>query len=778
MDFHIYQNLIEGLPYGFAYHRLILDEKNLPTDYQILTANKAFGDLTGVNSTELINQLASHAINHLPKSDFDRIQVYGEIVALQTRRELEYFSKEKNCWFKETVYCQEPNHFVVVLEDITEQKNTKGALKESLTKWVKLFDILPIGVSIADKNRSLLEFNQTLSNIVGITKEGLEQGLYKKRKYYGFDGKLLEPEDMPTARMLREQRPVHAMEVGIEKEDGSFVWTEVSGMPLPFDDETCVIVTTDITEKKHSEQVLLFAKEQADSANHAKSEFVANMSHEIRTPLNGVIGFSELLSNTKLDSLQKEYVHNTIVSANSLLGIINDILDFSKIEARKMELDEVKVDLIELMEQIIDILKYKSHEKKLELLLNYEPTMPRFVMIDPVRLKQILMNLLSNAIKFTDSGEVELSVAFKQETDSNGKYHFAVRDTGIGISDEDRKKLFKEFSQADASVTRKFGGTGLGLTISDSLVGMMGGALNFETKLGQGSLFYFDLVRDFSVGEKSPDGDFTNTKRVLIVDDNSNNRRILSQTLLSSNHIVTEATNGQEALEKIMNSEPFDVVIMDYHMPVLDGLEACRWIREELKLSSKDLPIILLHSSGDDVKISKYSVEYEINQKLVKPVKAYDLYKALGSIHKTESNDPVSDSLEDVVLIKQSNLQPNILLVEDNLINRKLMKKFLSLWYPNANLTEAEDGQAAVSKFQSAKPDLVLMDIQMPVMDGLTATKLIRESEDSNEKVPIIALTAGALVEEKDKCFSVGMNDFLSKPIDTKALREILQKYL
>ncbi|TGN07918.1 PAS domain-containing hybrid sensor histidine kinase/response regulator [Leptospira ilyithenensis] len=779
MDFHIYQSLIEGLPYGFAYHRLISDDKNQPKDYQILAVNAAFENLTGVFSENITNRFASEVMGLLPKSGFDRIQVYGNITVHRTRREIEYYLKENDRWFKETIYYHEPDHFAVVLEDITEKKNTKGALRESVTKWIKLFDILPIGVSIIDKNRTLLEFNQTLSDIVGITREGLEQGLYKYRKYYGSNGKLLLPEDMPTAKAIREQKPIHSMEVGIEKEDGSFIWTEVSAMPLPFEEESCVIVTTDITEKKQSEQVLLFAKEQADAANHAKSEFVANMSHEIRTPLNGVIGFSELLSNTELDSLQKEYVHNTIVSANSLLGIINDILDFSKIEARKMELDEVEVDLVELLEQIIDILKYKSDEKKLELLLNYEPDLPRFITADPIRLKQVLMNLLSNAIKFTDAGEVELQVIFKENDPPKGLFRFSVRDTGIGISEKDRKKLFKEFSQGDASTTRKFGGTGLGLTISDSLVGMMGGTLNLETEVGKGSIFYFDLVSAFSKDEKKLLGKFANAKRILIVDDNDNNRRILSQTLIGSNQIVEEAGNGKEALEKIMNSDPFDLVIMDYQMPVLDGLETTRWIREELKLSPTDLPIILLHSSGEDMKMIKYSVEYGINQKLVKPVKSYDLYKAIKSIHQKQSNHRSVISSKENNPIKSNLSGPKILLVEDNLINRKLMKKFLSQWYPNACLIEAEDGQAAVTQFQSKRPDLVLMDIQMPVMDGLTATKMIRESENSNERtVPIIALTAGALVEEKDKCFSVGMNDFLTKPVDTKALKEILQKYL
>lgn len=251
MDFHIYQSLIEGLPYGFAYHRLILDEEKQPKDYQILAVNAAFENLTGVFSEKIVDRFASEITDLLPKSDFDRVQVYGNITIHRTRREIEYFVKEKNRWFKETVYYHEPDHFAVVLEDITEKKNTKGALRESVTKWVKLFDILPIGVSIVDKNRTLSEFNQTLSDIVGITKEGLEQGLYKQRKYYGSNGKLLSSDDMPTAIALREQRPIHAMEVGIEKEDGSFIWTEVSAMPLPFEDESCVIVTTDITEKNN-----------------------------------------------------------------------------------------------------------------------------------------------------------------------------------------------------------------------------------------------------------------------------------------------------------------------------------------------------------------------------------------------------------------------------------------------------------------------------------------------------------------------------------------------
>jgi len=305
-------------------------------------------------------------------------------------------------------------------------------------------------------------------------------------------------------------------------------------------------------EIKKKNKDLDIALQKAEKASKAKSEFLANMSHEIRTPLNGVIGFSELLSNTDLTPLQEQYLKNTNTSAHSLMGIINDILDFSKIEAGKLELEKIRTDIIELIEDTSDIMRYQVSTKDIELLVNFNHDMPRYAIVDPIRLRQILVNLLNNAVKFTDKGEIELKVTFTKVKDNIGVFGFSVRDTGIGISNEQKKKLFKAFSQADSSTTRKFGGTGLGLTISNKLAKKMGGEIKLKSVPGKGTTFFFDITTEFDSGEKSAYSDLKHIKRILIVDDNDNNRMILEHTLKHWNIESISCDCGLSALNMII----------------------------------------------------------------------------------------------------------------------------------------------------------------------------------------------------------------------------------
>ncbi len=537
--------------------------------------------------------------------------------------------------------------------------------------------------------------------------------------------------------------------------------------------------------KVNLEKELIAAREIAMEASNAKSEFLANMSHEIRTPLNGVIGFTDLLKNTPLNDLQLQYLENANISAHFLLGIISDILDMTKIESGKLELDPVKIDIIELAEQSADILKYRASEKGLELLLNIQPGMPRFATADPIRLKQILVNLFSNAVKFTEKGEIELKLGFTAINETSGKYSFSVRDTGIGIKKENQAKLFDSFYQADSSTTRRYGGTGLGLFISNLLAKKMGGKLEYISEPGKGSTFFFDIVTEYEAGEQPDKNSLKNIKRILVIDDNENNRMILKQTLVNWGIEYTGCNSGLSALKIIESSKQnFDLIIVDYNMPVLDGLDTIRMIREKLELTPDKQPVTLLYTSADNSKVHDESKELGVTFKLLKPVKEGELFDYLKNIHKqhkSTDDEAIKENINPENTMKKHYSEiPVLLLVEDVPVNMFLIKSFIHSHIPDMKILEAQNGKEALEIFQqNNKIDIIFMDIRMPVMDGVEATKRIREYESSaGSHTPIVALTAGVVKGEREKCREAGMDDFISKPIDTKILEAVLDKHL
>ena len=524
------------------------------------------------------------------------------------------------------------------------------------------------------------------------------------------------------------------------------------------------------------------ALQQANAASQAKSEFLANMSHEIRTPLNGVIGFTELLSSAGLKPEQKRYVENANNSAHSLLGIINDILDLSKIEAGKLDMEEIKTDIIELTEQTVDIIKHSTSKKELELLLNIGPEVPRFVVADPYRLKQVLTNLLSNAVKFTENGEIEMKLDFKRDESrkDHGTFSFSVRDTGIGISEEQQKKLFQAFSQADTSTTRRFGGTGLGLVITKSLLEKMGCELHLDSIPGEGSRFYFSMKRDCESDGKLAMEPISKIKKVLIVDDNENNRIILSRTLDHWGISSDTAANGLDALSLIENKQLYDLIIVDCHMPYLDGVETIRLIRDKIRLDPGKQPVLIMHSSADDEKRKKECKELGVRFNLAKPVKQKELWQCLDNLKSSEPEieESQSDDL-DMNKIKGSDDQPLILIAEDVEMNMELARLIVEGILPDANVIGASNGEEAVASYVKHNPDLILMDIQMPLMDGYIATGEIRKLEmQTGRRVPVIALTARAMKGEKDVCLQAGMDDYLAKPIHRERMREVFEQYL
>ncbi|AEL24651.1 PAS domain-containing protein [Cyclobacterium marinum] len=562
--------------------------------------------------------------------------------------------------------------------------------------------------------------------------------------------------------------------------DGSWRWIMTRGKLLR-DEEgkpyRWIGTNVDITAQKNAEEEEKKAKEQAETASKAKSEFLANMSHEIRTPLNGVIGFTELLTKTPLSPVQQQYVNSANVSGHTLLGIINDILDFSKIEAGMLELEEIRTDMIALFENCIDIVKFSAAEKGLELLMDIDPGMPRFAHIDPIRTQQILANLLGNAVKFTQKGEVTVKVEFLPLGQDQGTLKIAVRDTGIGINEEQKAKLFKSFSQADSSTTRKFGGTGLGLVISQMIAEKMGSKIQIDSKPNVGTTFFFEIITHFEEGEKPDPTKITGVKRCLIIDDNAYNRVILQQMLDQWQIDSDTCENGFQALQVMEKALPYDVIICDYHMPYINGLETIRLMKEKLNLNLETHPVILLYSSAQDEIIHQKSMEIGVRFRLTKPVKSQDLFTFLSNLNQdlkagprqeTEAKKPAFDSKEKI----------KILIAEDNALNMVLSKTLLLQLMPNSEICEAADGLVAVAQYKKLNPDIVFMDIQMPELDGIGATKQIRIIEKGTGRhIPIIALTAGALKEEKEKCLAAGMDEFLTKPLEVQKIESVLKKF-
>jgi two-component system sensor histidine kinase/response regulator len=660
--------------------------------------------------------------------------------------------------------------------DMTREKQMMDQLMESEEKYRSILEAIEDGYCEVDLKGYLTFFNKSFCRILGYSEDELVGRNLRefsdeedaKEAYDGFN------------KVFTTGVHAEGFVWGMKRKDGSKRYAE-SSISLIRGSKGKIVgfqgITRDITERKLTEEALKRAKEEAEAANIAKSEFLANMSHEIRTPMNGIIGLTELTLGSTLTREQREYLQMVKMSADSLLALLNSVLDLAKIESRKIELEEIDFDLRTTVEHAVQTVAVKAGEIGLEMICRIRPEVPTALVGDPSRLRQVLINLLGNAVKFTHEGDVSLDVRIEAEDDSSVLLHFIVSDTGIGIPPDKLGTVFESFQQVDGSITREYEGSGLGLTISKELVELMGGGIWVESVVGKGSTFHFtarfrlsdkEMTDSLSLKDQNIEG-----LRVLIVDDNATNRLVFHEMTSLWGLDPTEVAGGEQAfaeLERAHNAgRPYHLILLDLQMPELDGFEVAKRIRDNP--IGTDLEILMLTSLGmkGDAERCK---EVGIGAYLVKPVKQAELLDgimlALGRPRTDKGPVITRHTIQDI------RRRLRILLAEDNIVNQKLALKMLEK--RGHHVIIVSNGLDALDALEKERFDLVLMDVQMPKMGGLEATKRVRDSEKEEEHIPIIAMTAHAMKGDREMCLSAGMDDYVSKPIKADELFSVIER--
>jgi PAS domain S-box-containing protein len=777
-------------------------------DGNLLTVNSSAALMLGYQPAEMIGRNLSDFMSDSARPRFPQ---YLDVIRKESKTSglLTVVTKDgqKRVWMFRNSRYQEAGGDAYVLGhavDITDLKKYEAALEASERRFRRLADYNLVGVIEIDATGGITYANDAFVRMIGYTKEEVFSGKV------AWDQTLTPAElrhlDSAALAQLKAAGVAAPFEKQLITANGARVSVLVCMALLDESKRSCICSVIDITERKLAEQQLQAAKEAAETATLAKSQFLANMSHEIRTPMNAIIGMTGLLLDTSLTPEQHEYARTVRSSGDALLTIINDILDFSKIESGNLDLEQQPFDLRDCIEESFDLLAPQASEKGLDLVYTIDTSTPPFVIGDVTRLRQILVNLISNGVKFTNGGQVAVSVAARVaalagtayagperrtspksfappacDSDCLYELRFAVSDSGIGIPADRIHRLFRSFSQVDASTTRQYGGTGLGLAISRRLVELMGGTISVESEVGKGSTFSFTIIAGHAPGQprfylRSSQPHLTG-RRLLIVDDNHANRVMLARQAESWGMLQHSVESGEAALTVLKELE-FDLAILDMQMPVMDGLTLAARMRETS--NGRDIPLIMLTSLGWRDRAQEPS-DLGFAAFLAKPVKPSGLYNALIlAIGGSPDRIPARGSAPDADSTHPASTRParstlRILLAEDSSVNQKVAVRMLEKLGYRADVVG--NGLEAIDALSRQAYDLVLMDIQMPEMDGIRATISIRRKWTGGSGPRIVAMTANSMKGDRESCLAAGMDDYLSKPVKIAELKEVLEKW-
>ena len=747
----------------------------LDNNENIVSCNPAFERLYGYSSAEILGKNLDALITTpgtlQEAAAYTRQALTGHVHGFGRRRRKDGQLVTVDLHAVPVVVNGEKIGALAIYHDITELDKIRMEVERQKRYFESLIFNCPVSIVVLDTDDKIISCNPAFEKLYGY----LETEIVNAK----LDDIITSPETSEPAR--KHMNPAYAGIVQMIskcfRKDGSLVDVEIFGVPVVVNRQKIgtLYIYHDITE-------LMLTQKQAEEANRAKSEFLANMSHELRTPMNGVIGMLELALDTPLTSEQRDYLQTSLQSAEALLTLLNDILDFSKIEAGKLELDSINFNLRNAIEDVAYTLARRAQEKGLEIACLIHPDLTSDLRGDPGRVRQILVNLVGNAIKFTHHGEIIIEADPVQETETHVLVRFAVQDTGIGIAYDRQAAIFDRFTQADGSTTRKYGGTGLGLTICKQLVEAMGGKIGLESTPGIGSSFWFEINFAKQPTKKRGTGPLTLgpanllEARVLIVDDNQINRVVLKKNVEALGSRVDAVTSGAKALEILRNAyragDPYHVVLLDMQMPGMDGEQTARAIKSDPAV--KDVKIIILTSMGqrgDAVRLEALGC----SAYLLKPVKQQLLFDAIIAVLESEQQKNTSlVTRHSIAEHKKQGLR--ILLAEDNPINQKLAVVLLQK--AGYSVDAVGNGAEALEKVQENQYSVILMDVQMPELDGLEATHQIREWEKSRGRhIPIIAMTAHAMQGDRERCLEAGMDDYVSKPLEPKVLFSALDRW-